>query len=98
MTIPVLLTTGGETDVWPQPTMVIVDFEAASDTFQGELLADGHYVVRCQDDRGHSMNNKDWNLAQDWAASHTFGAPSPSESDGLGGDADWCVVATPASG
>ena len=96
MPIPVLLTTGGANDVWPQPTMVIVDFEAASDTFQGELLTDGHYVVRCKDDRGHSMNNKDWNIAQDWVAAHTFGEPSPYLTGGLGGDDDWCEVAAPA--
>lgn len=92
--LPVLLTSGGETDVWPSTSMPIVDFTAASDTLQGELLADGHVVVRCADDRGHSMNNKDWKIAQAWADAHTFGEDSPYAGGDLGGDADWCVSAT----
>ena len=90
---PVLLSTGGETDVWPSTQMVIVDFGAATDTFQGELRTDSHFGVRCEDDRGHSMNNKEWNLAQAWASAHTFGEPSPWEDGDLGDDADWCVIA-----
>lgn len=92
--LPVLLTTGGDTDVWPSTSMPIVDFTAASDTLQGELLTDGHLVVRCADDRGHTMNNKDWKLAQAWADAHTFGQPSPYADGDLGGDADWCAYPT----
>lgn len=91
--LPVLLTTGADdVDVWPSTSMVIVDFAAATDTLQAELTTDAHFVVRCQDDSGHVMGRKDWNLAQDWLAAHSFGQPSPYATDGLGGDADWCAV------
>lgn len=95
--LPVLLTTGGETDVWPDPSFAIVDFEAASDTLQTQLTADGHFTVRCKDDNGHTITRKDWNLGLEWAQSHRFGEPSPYETDGLGNDDDWCVP-TPAGG
>ncbi len=92
--LPVLLTTGADAvDVWPSTSMVVVDFAAATDTLQGELLADSHFVVRCQDDNGHEMGRKDWNIAQDWLAAHSFGQPSPYATDGLGNNADWCAVA-----
>ncbi len=91
--LPVLLTTGAaDVDVWPSESMVIVDFAAATDTLQGELVADDHFVVRCQDEKGHVMSNGDWNIARDWLAAHTFGEPSPYATDGLGGDADWCAT------
>ncbi|MSP56198.1 MAG: hypothetical protein EXR69_11440 [Myxococcales bacterium] len=91
--LPVLLTTGADdVDVWPDTSMVIVDFYAATDTLQAALAADGHFTVRCTDDGGHAMGRKDWNLAQDWLAAHTFGEESPYETSGLGDSADWCVT------
>lgn len=92
--IPVLLTNGNDTDVWPSTSFVIVDFNAASDTLQQELTMDGHLVVRCNDDKGHVMDRKDWDIAQEWASVHTFGEPSPFADGDLGGDSDWCTVAT----
>jgi len=93
---PVLLVSGGESDVWPDPQLAVVDFVAATDTLQEKLLVDEHFVVRCGHDRGHTVTNQEWNLAVDWALAHTFGEPSPWADGDLGGDADWCTI--PAAG
>jgi len=91
--LPVLLTSGSvDADVWPSASFVVVNFSDATDGLQAELAADGHFVVRCQDDQGHQMSRQEWNLAKDWLASAQFGEPSPYEADGLGGDDDWCGV------
>lgn len=87
---PVLMVTGGETDVWPDPSLVVVDFEAATDTLQAKLAADGHLAVRCHHDRGHTVTNAEWTFALDWAFAHRFGEPSPWADGDLGGEADWC--------
>ncbi len=96
--LPVLLTTGGEADVWPNESLKIVDFYAASDTLQGYLLDDGHYVVRCNDEKGHSVNRADWDLGVSWLLAHSFGGASPFASAGLGDDADWCAEAELSTG
>ena len=94
---PVLLVSGGESDVWPDPSLVVVDFTAATDTLQDHVTADAHFAVRCLHDRGHTVTNAEWNLAVDWAMDHTFGQPSPYATEGLGNDDDWCTVAEPAA-
>ena len=90
---PVLLVSGGESDVWPDPSLVVVDFTAATDTLQAHTTTDEHFTVRCLHDRGHTVTNQEWNLAVDWALDHTFGVPSPYLTDGLGNDDDWCTIA-----
>lgn len=95
---PVLLVTGGDSDVWPDPSLVVVDFTAASDTLQSHVVADDHYTVRCLHDRGHTVTNQEWKLAVDWTMDHQFGEPSPYATDGLGNDDDWCTVAEAATG
>lgn len=92
--LPVLLTTGGEADAWPSEQLKVVDFYAASDTLQGYLLDDGHYVVRCNDEKGHTVNRADWDLGVSWLLAHSFGGDSPFATGGLGDDADWCAEAS----
>ncbi len=93
--IPVLLTTGADgEDVWPSKSMVVVDFWAASNTLQGKLYDDSHFVVRCADSNGHVMGNKDWNIAQAWIANQTYGGASEFQANGLGSDASWCADVT----
>ncbi|MBM4390370.1 MAG: hypothetical protein FJ090_04540 [Deltaproteobacteria bacterium] len=92
--LPVLLTTGGEADVWPSEQLRVVDFYAASDTLQGHLLDDGHYVVRCNDEKGHMVNRADWDLGVSWLLAHSFGGDSPFATSGLNDDADWCAEAS----
>lgn len=90
--MPALLATGGENDVWPDPSFVVVDFTAATDTLQEKLLADGHYVVRCEHSRGHTVTPPEFTAAKDWALAHTFGLPSPYAEEGIGDLAEWCYV------
>ncbi len=90
--LPVLLISGGDADVWPDPSLVIVDFEETSDNLQGGLLGDGHFVVRCKHEKGHTLPNKAWSLSRDWLDYHRWGVDSPYEEQGLGGDDDWCEV------
>ncbi len=96
--LPVLMTTGAEgQDVWPTPELVMVDFNAATGTLQGKLLADGHFTVRCRDDEGHVEDDRDWEFATAWTAAQQFGQPSPYETEGLGSEADWCLASDPGA-
>ncbi len=91
--LPMLMTTGADgVDVWPTTAMVMVDFNAATDTLEGKLLADGHFSVRCQDENGHEEGDRDWAIAVAWTSGQVFAQPSPYVSGGLGADADWCWV------
>lgn len=90
--VPVYLTSGGEADVWPSTQLVIVDFEAGTDTLAANLAADGHFVVRCKHTSGHTVTNADYNAAWDFVESHEYGQPSPYETDGIGDWSSWCEV------
>lgn len=90
-TLPGLLASGGDEDVWPSPSAPLVDFEAASDTFADRLVDDGHFVARCHHDNGHTITYDEYLLSIDWLSSHRFGQPSPYASAGLGDDSDWCA-------
>ena len=90
--MPALLMSGGESDVWPDPSLAIVDFEAATDTLTDQLASDDHTVVRCWHSTGHNITNAGFNLSIDWLMSHTFGEPSPWAGGDLGGDSDWCEL------
>lgn len=93
--LPVLLQSGGDSDVWPSPSLIIVDFTAATDTLESNLGADGSVVVRCEHTRGHTVTQKGYELAIRWAMEHTYGQPSPWAGGDLGDDADWCVADLP---
>lgn len=96
--LPALLITGGERDVWPDPTFTIVDFVAATDTLQARRAADGHASVRCDHGRGHTLTNPAWELALDWITSHRFGDASPwPDAASLGDAADWCTFVPAAA-
>jgi hypothetical protein len=92
--LPVLLTSGADgVDVWPNTQLAVIKFAEATDTLQGELLTDQHFVVRCTDEDGHVMDQRDWDVALEWLAIHRFGEESPFVSSGMGANADWCAVA-----
>lgn len=91
-TIPVLLSAGGETDVWPGGGFALIDFVAATDILQGGLRTDGHYVVRCDHSQGHTIVLDGWELGQRWVEEHFYGESSPFIDEGLGGDEAWCEV------
>ncbi|MFT4624513.1 MAG: poly(3-hydroxybutyrate) depolymerase [Myxococcota bacterium] len=75
---PGLLVTGGANDVWPDTTFTMIDFEAATDILQSNLVDDGATVVRCGHDLGHfTFPQEHWLLGIDWMATHTFTGASP---------------------
>jgi len=91
--VPVLLQAGGSSDVWPNESLAIVDFGAATDTLQSHLVGAGHYAVRCDHDSGHTITQAGYTAAVDWLTSHTYGEPSPWEESGIGSWDDWCYEA-----
>jgi predicted esterase len=96
--LPTLLMSGGEADVWPDPSLTLVDFTAATDTLEAGLVTDGHTVVRCRHSSGHTIPQRGYQLALEWAFGHRFGEESPW-AGGPGADDDWCAAgsATPAA-
>lgn len=88
---PTLLVAGGEEDEWPQG-IGIIDFNSTTDTLQGGLRVDGHYLVRCDHNAGHTITNQAWDFGQDWVMAHEYGLPSPYQADGIGDHDSWCVV------
>lgn len=91
--VPMLLQAGGESDVWPDASLAIVDFSAATDTLQAHLVDAGHYTVRCDHDSGHTITQSGYSAAIDWLSSHTYGEPSPWEDAGIGSWDSWCYEA-----
>jgi predicted esterase len=90
--IPVLLTSGGESDAWPNPSLTLVDFTAATDSLQAALVADQSFVVRCLHSRGHTITNDLFTFGLDWAMAGQFGEPSPYEAQGIGAMEGDCTV------
>ncbi len=88
---PALLVAGGEQDVWPQG-FGIIDFNSTTDTLQGGLRVDGHYVVRCDHGAGHTIPAAGWGFGQEWVLAHEYGVESPYVADGIGGEDSWCRV------
>ena len=90
MNIPVLLVSGGESDVWPDATLPVVDFEAASVHLFSELQQAGQTSVHCTHNNGHTITPRAWTQALDWLTDHSVGVESPytSANDAWG---DWCV-------
>lgn len=91
-TLPGLLVSGGESDVWPDPSFAVVDFEAATDTLTEELVMDSHYLARCYHERGHTITWDAYELTLSWVLAHRFGEPTPYATEGLGDATGWCEV------
>ena len=94
-TMPAMLSSGGEYDVWPDPSFYIVNFVETTDSLQAALLADGHFVMRCRHDNGHSLSLSQFADGQTWLLSHQYGYSSPYLDSGIGEFDDWCEVAEP---
>jgi poly(3-hydroxybutyrate) depolymerase len=88
--MPVLLQSGGATDVWPDTSLTLVDFTAASNTLEGQLVDADHTVIRCEHDEGHTLTWAGYNSAIEWATMHVYGEPSPWHDAGVGDWDDWC--------
>ncbi len=88
---PALLVAGGDADEWPQG-FGLIDFVATTDTLQGGLRVDGHFLVRCDHDGGHTIPNQGWSFAQDWVMAHEYGVDSPLREAGIEGQESWCGI------
>ncbi|MEC9388726.1 MAG: hypothetical protein VX944_01505 [Myxococcota bacterium] len=94
--VPSLLVTGGATDQWPGGGMTLIDFDSSTKGLAGQLSEDGHYVVLCEHQLGHTVPPNGMTAAEVWVSSHAFGEPSPLAAEGIQNvDAlsSWCVEA-----
>jgi len=81
--VPVLLSSGGANDAWPE-SFPVVDFEATTDTLETGLVADGHQVVRCRHQQGHySIPNDLWAFSTRWDLEHHFSEETPFDDGDL---------------
>jgi poly(3-hydroxybutyrate) depolymerase len=95
-TLPVLVISGGEHDVWPDPSTPLIDFDDASDTLADRLSYDGSLVLRCRHSSGHAVTLDAYYLSEAWINAHEFGQTSPYASGELSeDDAEWCTRIDP---
>ncbi len=87
---PVLLAYGGDADTWGGGG-VEVDFQAATLQFAAELDADGHDVVLCNHNGGHTLPRETMDITTNWLLGQVYGQPSPF-AEGLSGFPDWCEM------
>jgi poly(3-hydroxybutyrate) depolymerase len=80
---PTLLASGGAMDVWPDPQLLMVDFEESTDLLGNALQSDGGVVARCYHDLGHNIPSDYFDFSIDWMLDHTFTGASPW-ADGTG--------------
>lgn len=89
--IPVLVMWGGPDDTYSLGART-VDFEASSIHFSEHLQADGHFVVECLHDDGHTIPLDALGSFPAWLKAHRFGKESPYASGDLGDLPRWCYV------
>ena len=88
--VPVFLSSGGSSDVWPDASLVVVNFEEATAHLFDEVQANEQISVLCTHDNGHTITPRGWTQALTWLDVHRFGEESPfvePETDWN----DWCV-------
>ena len=92
--MPALLISGGSSDAWPGGGLELVNFSDGTDTLEDHLVEDGHFVVRCEHNSGHTATNASISASWDWIESHYFGEPSPIQDAGIDAysSLDWCSV------
>jgi poly(3-hydroxybutyrate) depolymerase len=87
---PALLVYGGDSDVFNGG--VTVDFEAATLEYAEKLHQDGHFVVLCNHDRGHTIPPEGRSMLDAWIPAHRFGEASPFANGDLSALPDYCSV------
>lgn len=86
--IPVLVTWGGEDDLYGP-----LSFETASVGFTESLLQDGHFVINCDHGGGHTIPSDPMGLAWPFFLEHPKGVSPEPWSDGLPSDyPEWCWI------
>jgi len=90
--LPVFLMSGGPTDVWPDQQLPLADFETATQDFSASLREDGHFVVQCLHNYGHTPGPGSEGMMEDWLLVHTFDVASPWNGGDRSGDdfEDYC--------
>ena len=76
--IPVMLTWGGPTDIY-----AVLSFEEASLAFESSLMTDGHFVVECLHDGGHTIPTGGPAAAWEFFEAHPRGVAPEPWADGL---------------
>jgi len=89
--IPVLVMWGGESDTFQLGSRT-VDFAAQSVQFSQALQDDGHFVVECDHDTGHTIPIDGIGVIPAWLLAHTWNEPSPFESGDLTGLPAYCRI------
>lgn len=87
---PALLFYGGASDTWNG-----LDFEGATLAFAGELRADGHRVIVCNHEGGHTIPPEAEQASTAWLTTHVYGAPGPFEDGNLDGLPGYCATYAP---
>lgn len=89
--IPVLVTWGGEDDLYGP-----VSFETASEGLTEDLLQDGHFVVNCDHGGGHTIPDGAVDMAWSFFQDHPkFVDPEPYAGELPDTLPDWCWTPTP---
>jgi len=86
--IPVLLTWGGPSDVYSG-----FSFDDANQTFSSLLQDDGHFVIECVHDLGHTVPYEAADYLMPFLTSHPRGvSPEPYEGGLPSEFPDWCSI------
>jgi poly(3-hydroxybutyrate) depolymerase len=86
---PALLPYGGTSDTYGGN---VVRFYETQANFAASLTADGHFVVLCDHDLGHTIPPEGIDMMTAWLPAHTYGQPSPFVGD-ISALPDYCWVA-----
>ena len=78
-TMPVLLVDGGDSDLWPNESFPVVNFQEGTERLEALLLNDGHHIGRCSHTQGHTITSNTFDLAIEWLNNHTYDVPSPMQ-------------------
>lgn len=89
--IPVLVMWGGPSDTYDNGGFQ-VDFHLQSMAFSEALQADGHLVVECEHDDGHTIPVDGISTLWSWPLPHVYGEPSPFEGGDLSELPDYCRI------
>jgi predicted esterase len=86
---PAFLPFGGDNDLYGGG---VVDFQETTTNFATDLKADGHFVVTCNHEGGHTIPPEGRDMMDAWLTAHTFGQASPFANGDLSVFPDYCSV------
>lgn len=86
---PALLPFGGDSDLYGGG---LVDFSETTANFAASLLDDGHFVVTCNHEGGHTIPPEGRDMMDAWLPAHAYGVASPFANGDLSAFPDYCSV------